>query len=207
MKVLIAIVSCHLKAKEAFRQAQRDTWLKGIDIDYKFFFGQGNNTNPDEIILNCGDSYIDLPHKVKGIYKYALDNGYSHCFKVDDDSFVFVNRLMTSGFEEHKYSGRKNHCWGGYASGGPGFWLDRQSMQIIIDADLTEETADDKWIGQVLASHGIFLHDDPRYILNNISPVFHEVISICDIDINPNHCYEVQNKLNSRHILRNKIML
>jgi hypothetical protein len=209
MKILIAIVSCHLPKKKAFREAQRKTWLKNISIDYKFFFGRGAARNPltDEVFFDCRDDYDGIPEKAKKIYQYAVEHEYDWVFKVDDDSYVFVDRLLRSGFQNHDFSGRKNYCWGGYASGGPGFWLSSKAFSIIANEPISDDTADDRWIGQVLAKQGIECFDDTRYILSYPNPKLQDIISICDISGNPMLCYEVSRRIDHKDSLFDKVKI
>jgi hypothetical protein len=54
-RVLIAILSCVLHAKNGYNQIMRDTWLKNTtgfsNLSYKFFLGSGESTGEDETAL------------------------------------------------------------------------------------------------------------------------------------------------------------
>src|SRR5258708_33335820 len=106
MKILIAVVACHKRAH--YTQFQRETWIQDvIGADCRFFYGRGSHSEPksDEVVLDVPDDYEHLSEKVQAIFQYALANGYSFVFKVDDDAYVCPERLLKSGFEKHHYTG------------------------------------------------------------------------------------------------------
>lgn len=166
--ILIAIVTCH---KNSDRQKRvRASWLTALPphVEAKFFFGRGGRREPksDEVFLGCRDDYAGLPEKARGICAYSISNGFDWTFKVDDDTDVNLERLLEQPLSGD-YVGRKNHCWGGFASGGPGFWLSAKSAKIISQQALSNDTADDRWIGQVLAAYGIKVEHSDAYVLDS----------------------------------------
>lgn len=212
MKVLIAIIACHKLKYRAYIRAQRNTWIGYIpkSVDYKFFYGKSDNevpAKPDEVFLDCPDDYDSLPKKVQKIYQYAVENNYDYVFKVDCDSFVFVDRLLSSNFNQHDFVGRRNDCSNGYASGGPGFWLSKKAFEIIAKQSDFPDPADDRWVGQVLLDHGIVCFNDSRYILSYKNPNFEDIISICDIDGNKSLCYQMQNRVHIRENLADRLKI
>jgi glycosyltransferase involved in cell wall biosynthesis len=165
-KFLIAIVACHKNADKV--AAQRRTWLKSTyGVDYKIFYGEGATREPeaDEVFLDVKDDYVSLPSKMKAIYQWVLDNGYEFVCKVDDDVFVEVPRLVTAGWQKHDYTGRANHAGNPPWASGACYWLSKRAMQIIADAPLTSDTAEDRWVGSTLYQHGIHVNNDLRYSL------------------------------------------
>jgi hypothetical protein len=156
--------------------AQRETWIKDIApfssyVDFKYFYGNptrnGNvggeweskerakpTSKGDEIVLDCPDDYEGLPHKIQAIYKYALDNGYDYVLKVDDDTWVYVDRMMRCGFENYDQMGYGNcthkstscRC---YITGGAGYWISQKAMRMVVNAPVTS-WAEDLWVGSVL---------------------------------------------------------
>jgi hypothetical protein len=182
-KVLIAIPACHryeygkldsgIKRQTDDRiAAQRATWLKDAPafatyVDYRFFYGRGAERAPesDEIFLDCPDDYPSLPHKMQAIYRWALARGYDYVYKCDDDTFVYLDRLLASGFEQFDYCGYISHedKRGTYISGGPGYWLSKRALECLAAADV-DHWAEDLWTGRVLGKNGISRHRDPRYL-------------------------------------------
>lgn len=189
-KVLIAIPACHRytysnqadgrnhkdNASNERVEAVRRTWQKYLPpfesyVDMKFFYGRGTERLPqsDEVFLDVPDDYLNLPSKVQAIYKYALDNGYDYVFKGDDDTFIYVDRLLASDFQEHDYLGYSTddpacHYSGRYASGGSGYWLSRKTLEILANFGPPSDWAEDRWVGKVLLSHEIRVQRDARYL-------------------------------------------
>ena len=139
-------------AKEKYRKI--GDWL----LQIQFFDGK---------LLGVADGYLDLPIKVQAICKWALERKYDFLFKADVDTFIWIDRLMASGFEQHDYSGWtsewKMPAETNYCSGGAGYWLSKKAMKIVAEAALTKDTAEDRWVGRVLFDAGIKLHRNPNH--------------------------------------------
>jgi len=204
-KILVTIPACHQYyvgnlAHENYDKHQntfvgdqilacRETWLKDSKLDYKFFYGQGADREPgeDEVFLDVPDDYRSLTKKLKATCKWALDHGYEYIFKCDDDTYVWADRLRTSGFEHHDYVGydwacnssNKHHCF----AGGFACWFSAKAAKVIADALDTTEPADDVWAGHMLRDAGIKLVHDARYHPNNAN----KFINIEDVPLQ--HAY------------------
>jgi hypothetical protein len=76
----------------------------------KFFRGTGATRLPleDEVFLDCGDGYRDLPEKIRAIMRWACSQGYDFTLKCDDDVVLDPQRLWASDFRNHDFSGRGN---------------------------------------------------------------------------------------------------
>jgi hypothetical protein len=151
LKVLIAIPTS--AADKELENACRATWAKDTQgVDIVFFDGE---------MLGVPDGYDDLPIKVQAICKWALERDYDFMLKVDSDTFVWIDRIFASGFEQHDYSG-----WTGgkvapqweYASGGAGYVLSHRAMQIVGEAQVGADSCEDRWVGRVLYDAGIIVH-------------------------------------------------
>ena len=185
-KVLLAIPACHRYQYKEYQDKRighvdrisndriagiRETWAKDVsafrNVDLRFFYGrpgvQSDDVQEDEVMLDVADDYVALPHKVKAIVEYALAHGYDYLFKADDDTFVYVDRLMASGFENRTYTGYCYPSHGNYISGGPGYWLNRKAMDKVAAAAV-EGWAEDKWVGETLRKSGIRPERDGRYL-------------------------------------------
>lgn len=160
MNPLIAVVTCHKNRSQA--QAQRDTWARNAPV--KFFYGVGTPQHQDDVILDVLDNYLSLPHKVQAAVKWAVKHGYTHVFKIDDDAYVDVERLLKSGFEQHPYIGKQvvQHSTS-YCHGGAGYWLDTRAMQAVIKAKVAG-LSEDGWVAGALFPQGIVPYNDPRYV-------------------------------------------
>lgn len=184
-KVLVAIPACHKYAYGKFEdkrighntgesyervRAVRETWAKYVpafsNVSLRFFYGAGNSHElfNDEVALEVPDDYAHLPHKTKAIYQWALGKGFDYVFKCDDDTFVYVDRLLASGFEALDYVGYCYPANGNYISGGPGYWLSRRALEVLATAPVGDNWAEDKWTGDTLKKAKIFPARDARYL-------------------------------------------
>lgn len=178
MRPLVAVTSCHAMRERV--KACRETWLTDHhgEFDVKFFLGNHtaegamNCCGPeDEVYLHCGDGYADLPAKTQALCRWALEQGYTHVFKCDDDTYVQLDRLYRSDFAQlGDYVGRKRGPCGGFpAPYGSGFsyWLNSRAMKVIASAQLTSDPAEDRWVGNTLLAAGIQCAQDYRYVVTH----------------------------------------
>jgi hypothetical protein len=197
MKALIAISSCGDFEANGNNQAMRDTWLKDVNIftnlDYKFFFGVGQNAPQleDSVLLpDVDDGYGSLTYKTRASLRWAHERGYTHVFRCFPDTFVSVDRLMACHPHEFDFYGDFRSEEGGrpdggtgkqmptlqeaqnYASGGAGYWLSRRAFEYLLDAPILGVWRDelmtyveDLWVGNILGKCGTVLRyfDDTRF--------------------------------------------
>ena len=172
MKPLIAIHACHKYSD--LRQAVRETWVAkwGHLIDIKFFVGQPAGDEPDVVYLDCPDDFWSLGLKNSGSSRYARAHGYTNLFKCDDDTFVHVPRLLSSGFEQWEYTGRR--CQANnfvYAQGGAGYWIGPRLIDVMADISdgwwrlkpAMHNQFEDLGTGIQAHFHKFGLKDDTRY--------------------------------------------
>jgi hypothetical protein len=170
MKILVAIMTCHSYRLRA--DAQRDTWVKDIpvELDYRFFLGHKDGYQPaeDEVMLHVGDDYKSFPAKVKAMHEWALAVGYDFVFKCDDDVYVRPERLLAAVPKDWDYCGRKRGPSGGhpapYASGFS-YWLSKKAMRLLANCALTQDPAEDRWVGNNLLQNHICCYADYRYVV------------------------------------------
>jgi hypothetical protein len=167
-----------------------DTQFFGFN--YRFFIGNGAQTGEDEslllntyasrafpdkvlvdpdisniryscdhVILDVPDDYMHVSYKFREACKWAWLRGYDYIFQAITDTFVVPSRLLASGFEHYDYVGTANAELTA-VGGGPGFWLSRKAMQILISAPVTHWCSDG-WTGDVMSRNGIKLTHDSRY--------------------------------------------
>lgn len=183
MRRLIAVVSCHQYeyfdagaahsngANVERAAAIRNTWFKEWQeefrnqIDLKFFYGWGAERCPDvdEVFLDCPDDYKHLPVKVQNIFEWALQNGYEQVLKIDDDVFLYVDRLMDNlGIDD--YRGYEIEAVIGKYASGTAYWISRRAMEIVANTQWNPaDWAEDKFVGETLSRNGISLVHDHRF--------------------------------------------
>jgi hypothetical protein len=172
MKPLIAVHACHAYADN--RQAIRDTWFAkwGHLVDIRFFIGNPATPEESEVVyLDCPDTFEALGLRTWGLARWAKENGYTHVFKCDDDTYIHIPRLLASGFEKWEYFGSRchGHCMS-YAQGGAGYWLSGRALDIVANAKQdywmkasTHNGFEDLGVGLLLTNSGIGVKDDPRF--------------------------------------------
>lgn len=164
MRLLIAIPT--KTALEYLERAQvcKETWLKNCPVDYKFFRDSDLGLEESHELIR--------QQRMKRMCWYALQNGYDFIFRVDSDAYVWIDRLLASGFEHHHYTGwcleypapqerfRTAH-------GGVGFFLSRTAMEFVVEAEHFahgEAYWGDIWTGLVLFKNGIRCNRDERFL-------------------------------------------
>lgn len=171
MRILFAIVSCH-----AFRDTranmQRATWVKDVPphVDVRFFVGrrEGYKPLPDEVVLDADDDYKGLVAKTQLMRRWSHEQGYDFVLKLDDDVLLIPERALASGFETFDYMGRLRGPSGGfpapYASGFA-YWTSRRAIEATLNAKPNGDTAEDRFLGNLLLARGIECVADYRYVV------------------------------------------
>jgi hypothetical protein len=129
----------------------------------KFFLGRGERSpQENEIHLDCDDSYYGLPEKVRKTYNWVSRAGYDQVIKVDDDVFLYVDRLLAASTSDD-YRGFAIESDIRYASG-TCYQLSNRAMKLVGNAEVPQgEWREDRHVGQVLLNNGIKLADEPRF--------------------------------------------
>ncbi len=171
MKLLLAVTACHLPGDRAKVQAQRDTWVKDVEgMDVRFFLGKGGSEIvQDEVMLDCGDGYADLPEKVRLMCKWALDHGYDYIFKCDSDTYVQPQRLLKALPVGHDYCGRlrgPSGTWKSPYASGFGYWLSAKAMKHRVYDAQPDDVVEDRATATILNAAGIKCLHDPRYVVS-----------------------------------------
>lgn len=185
-KILFAVITCGKFKDRA--DAQRETWVieakKFSYVDVKFFLGtQDREPLPDEVFLDVDDSYLGLPQKVQCAIQWARENDYTKMVKLDDDVFVFPDRLLAS-IPRADYVGQIN--------GEPPFcsgfcyWLSWKAMKYISAAELPDDpqVGEDRFVSTVLRDHGIRPTGDPQIYTASCLP------RTADVNSNTKACAE-----------------
>ena len=163
-KPLIAVVSCKRDRENGRQNAVHETWLRQWPfIDTLIVLGEGNLPvhAPNEFICSVPDDYNGVVHKFNAARRWALLGGYTHLFHACIDTWICVPRLMTSGFEQHDYTGYR--CDEGHGSGGMGYWCSQKAIKVLLQEPVVGGAYEDLWVGHTLARNDIPLYEDRRY--------------------------------------------
>lgn len=145
--------------------AIRETWAKDVEVfkDFvtiKFFYGEPQGGFPraplsDEVFLSgVPDDYAGLPLKTVAICQWADREGFDWLYKGDDDTAVYVDRLIRELMENrHDYMG---YCQAATCAGGPGYFLSKRALRLVAtQGQNPDHWAEDVWVGKVLGMNRI----------------------------------------------------
>lgn len=139
-------------------EAVRDTWMQDAhifpNVHGRFFNGRD---------LDCPDDYTRLPEKIKALCQYADKRDYDFLVKADDDTALYVDRLLRSGFDAPGVDqmgyfrcecARLNRKCKDYVTG-MCYTLSRRAIRAVANAPLLEPSAflhwaEDYWVGGVM---------------------------------------------------------
>jgi len=112
------------------------------------------------------------------MFEWAYREGFDYVFKCDDDTYLFPERLMKSGFQRWDYIGQSRVLDGlgrGICSGGC-YGLSRKALKVLVESpqdwmykprqlNLTGAVLwqEDRWVAEVLQRSGIQPHNDKRF--------------------------------------------
>jgi hypothetical protein len=150
----------HISGDNPRIAAIRDTWWNDLGpfehhVDKRFFYGQPfqGNPAPDEVILPCKAEYGDLPNRTLQICRWALQRGYDYLYKGDDDTAVYVDRLIREILELRPDYAGYEHC--GICTGGPGYILSKRAMRAVVEHGQPTSWAEDVNTGHAMDRVGI----------------------------------------------------
>lgn len=174
-KVLISVKSCH---RDRYMHPRiLETWGSLVQyydwIDLRFFIGRPAPPylTSNEVPVACADDYASLTSKVDAVLNWFLTvPEYTHIFICDTDTYVDVAKLATAFTGHEQYVGFTGmNAIHGAAHGGPGYWLSRQAVEVVIrlaTRDSIQSTAQDEWwVYEQLYKVGIHPVHDERYSL------------------------------------------
>ena len=164
-------------------------WAKSPHIPVRFFIGDSDPTEADEIALDCPDNYFSLPQKTKLSLEWALKQDYTHYFRAFTDTFIDTARLRASHFAEADYAGNpfQHGTRGFFMHGGPGYWLSRRAAELVCAAELSiTEQLEDQWVGRCLVDTDVTVKCDYRYSMG-LSYVYRQLPVRPDNDVISEH--------------------
>jgi Galactosyltransferase len=126
----------HVSGPNPRLAAVRETWLKDAiahpEVTAKFFFGKSDVTPAeDEVNLPVPDDYANLAPKTLEILKWSVANGFDYSLLCDDDTIVYVDRLVAEikTTPDLDYGG---HQHGNVCTGGPGYIVSKKAAEAVI---------------------------------------------------------------------------
>jgi hypothetical protein len=150
--------------------------------DYRVFLGRPDDKQyADEVMLDVDDDYNDLPAKVKAVCRWALTRKYDFLLKLDDDVYLYPNRFLASGFEQHDYTGAAGGSLNDFASGAA-YVLSARAMMAVSDYPLVPTLkSEDRWVAQAIMNYrgdnvgkgsnpSMTFDSDKRYMLLTVQP-------------------------------------
>ena len=174
----IMIISCYSSNRVPLL-----TWIKDIPptIDYVILRGDPNlqreyvyNSESHECILQCPDSYIGLPRKIKAGLQFVYRQfNPSFVVKIDDDVLVNIPKLLEyTQSTQDDYAGHVTYNYSpseGLSTvycGGPVYYLSSTALKCLQDMDSTVFSAEDACVGKHLIEkcklpvHNLHLYTD-----------------------------------------------
>lgn len=152
-KPLIGIVTC---AKFRPRVTTiLETWARDCKWDIVFFLGAPAE-RAGEVTLDVLDDRQHLPQKVRAAAKWALDHGYTHMLRMDDDVYCRPERLV---IPKADYAGRVRGGLGpihpaNYCSGFA-YWMSELAMRTLVAAPHYNSHDEDVCMGNIMHKAGI----------------------------------------------------
>jgi len=158
-EIFVAVCSCNRDSNVSLRDACRTTWLEKIpdNVKYKFFVGKGYDGDEDDVVeVKVGDTYWDLPRKMKAIYEWIHENcEYNYVYKCDDDTYAILDKLKELTVFGHDFIGNdfllKDNKK--YASGGAGYYLSKNLLPKIITEEVPERGLEDVTFSRLALKH------------------------------------------------------
>ena len=177
-KIIICVKSCLRDLERGDHHVIRNTWGKAAadqGILVRFFIGKHDKIpklQPDEVMLDCGDEYIDLPFKTREICRWLTGKVFDFGFLCDTDTYIFIPWFLDSGYERWDYLGEMPYAVGKihsryktdpgpdgkiehrercytWASGGVGYFLSKKAVTAVAN-EFPDSWAEDLWVGQVV---------------------------------------------------------
>lgn len=144
-------------------EAIRQTWwnIKDERFDYKMFFGKGaeRESLEDEVFLDVPDGYYQASLKIQAICRWALDHGYSSILKLDDDNYVYPERIPDLP-EDIDQIGHWQHDYiSGFA-----YWLSERAMKAVATLNTGSVWAEDVFVGHCMTIAGLSRKHEASFI-------------------------------------------
>ena len=185
-KLIIGVLATLHPDYQYRRERCANTWLPVLEaagVEILFLVGTGKTTGSPEIVspqqhgrigtelqIPCPDDYDSLPQKTAAWCRWAIKHrDFDHLFKCDDDTYIVPRRLLNIDLSHTPYIGHKwRHTLNdghGHASGGAGYFLDRNAAKVIAATMTEKKGPEDLIVAQHLLDANIELTDDCRFAI------------------------------------------
>lgn len=172
MKLIIGLLSC--TQHQARDDLVRATWIPkatALGIDVVFLRGGAPpgkfQRDGDILLLPTPTNYDTLPQRTRAFCQWLLTTDVTTAFKADNDSYVVAERLLSYEHLDMPYFGNEpGGRFRGWCSGGGGYGLSRDAIQIIAEKMTARIGAEDKHVKSTLSANGIkpFFAEPRRFI-------------------------------------------
>lgn len=168
MRILIMVQATHQEPWESIIKTQKETWysVREKDVDTLFYY------SGDKFVYNFNGIYVPCPPEPEwNNYRFKLaldwlydsnDPGYDFIFRTNASSYIDKRRLKEYVSTLPK-TGTYNGKLGGDFASGCGFTISVDMVNILRKIPQIPEESEDVAIGKLLAQHGVFPTDAPRY--------------------------------------------
>lgn len=171
----------------------KETFPTGIKLDHAGFMASAEAQNAvklqelhtlpaDTVQLDVEDDYPSLPLKIQAMAAWA--EGYEYMFKTDDDCYLVPELLKQLTVAPYHYVGRFRPPSGGYPAwyaSGFAYWLSAPAMSALAAAKWNGDWAEDRWVGNTLAHHGIHGRTDMQNYTPAASTLRPDVVNRCNV--------------------------
>lgn len=138
----VCILSGYRPELQGRREGCLETWIPHLDRKFLPVFVTGDPTlgrpwhfDPPFLIVKCGDYYSELPGKVRGFCRWALENfNLRWIFKCDDDSYLNAKLFNAFPFENWDWVG--HFYWDElkqWKVHGCGYSLSRRCVELVAE--------------------------------------------------------------------------
>jgi hypothetical protein len=140
-----------------------------VGVDPENGISKSKVLSNDIVELAISDTYDDLPQKVLGFFRWALENSdFEWLFKCDDDTYLDLERLGELPITNVDLIGDESLEQRGAPSGGAGYLLSRRAVEALCkDEQLALTGPEDLIIGHAIAGYGMPTHSTQRLCLHS----------------------------------------
>ncbi len=159
-KILLALfTSDQPKYKDKLKRCL-SSWAKTLPERYELKVCNGKS-------LGVQDDYKHLADKTRAAARYVVEHDYDGMLKVDDDTFLRLEELEIPTADYAGWATEGNASWPVPHAQGGCYYASRAACELLSRAEINKfNSAEDRWVGQVLSGHGIMPTHWPAVVIN-----------------------------------------